>query len=285
MRKCFAEQKKCKQKGPLKTNWVPNQQLNSIRLGVAPSQQRKWRFRWILCYQGPPPEENSDIKVSCCILVSMRQESSTGPWVLFSKEKTLDLSKVVQITKQTKKRLRFSHKITFTIWHGTCIAGTLKAVPSWTASKPTHGGLTLQQDLKCEIEKKRNQQYCQERILVLMYGRLVAIAQLAVDKIYHFCATRIHIYIYVFNSILPCNKCLLLLYYQPPPFFPQAFSESHFLWIIIRFSPIQTPSCVRQFLIGLAWGSSHPLGAPWMSLGILHGLKSIGGILQITNIS
>lgn len=224
MRKCFAEQKKCKQKGPLKTNWVPNQQLNSIRLGVAPSQQRKWRFRWILCYQGPPPEENSDIKVSCCILVSMRQESSTGPWVLFSKEKTLDLSKVVQITKQTKKRLRFSHKITFTIWHGTCIAGTLKAVPSWTANKPTHGGLTLQQDLKCEIEKKRNQQYCQERILVLMYGRLVAIAQLAVDKIYHFCATRIHIYIYMSLTVY----CLAINVYYFYTTNPHLFFRKHF---------------------------------------------------------
>ena len=89
---------------------------------------------------------------------------------------------------------------------------------------------------------------------VLMYGRLVAIAQLAVDKIYHFRATCIHIYIYtynVFNSILPCNKCLLLLYYQPPPFFRKHFQNPISSESSYAFHPSKRRAAFVNF--SLAW--------------------------------
>lgn len=76
------------------------------------------------------------------------------------------------------------------------------------------------------LKKKRNQQYCQERILVLMYGRLVAIAQLAVDKIYHFCATRIHIYIYIYMSLTV--YCLAINVYYFHTTNPHLFFRKHF---------------------------------------------------------
>lgn len=146
-------------------------------------------------------------------LHSGKHASRKFNWTLgsFLKRKNVWLVKSRPNHETKKKRLRFSHKITFTIWHGACIAGTLQAVPSWNANQPTHGGLALQQDLKCGIEKKTESTVMSGKDSGSDVREIGSNRPLAVDKTYHFGTKRIHLFFFavyclaiiVITSILP----------------------------------------------------------------------------------
>lgn len=129
-------------------------------------------------------------------LHSGKHASRKFNWTLgsFLKRKNVWLVKSRPNHETKKKRLRFSHKITFTIWHGACIAGTLQAVPSWNANQPTHGGLALQQDLKCGIEKKTESTVMSGKDSGSDVREIGSNRPLAVDKTYHFGTKRIHLF-------------------------------------------------------------------------------------------
>ncbi len=134
----------------------------------------------------------------------------------------LDLPKVIEITNIKKQNVSHSHTKSPSqygmapVLQGLCRTCLLEPL------LPTHGGLTLQQDFKCGIEK-RIKSNVTEAFWFWYTGKWVAIAQLAVDKITTFVPSA-YIYITVYCTAL---QELFITSILPTPPTPTFFSGKH----------------------------------------------------------